>query len=144
MILVSACLCGVNCRYNGGSKPDAGVLALLREGKAIPVCPEQLGGLPTPRPPAEIQEGDGAAVLLGSARVRNKEGRDVTEEFIKGAEETLRIGRMFQAERAILKANSPSCGCGSIYDGTFSGGKRQGDGVTAALLRENGIQVEAI
>lgn len=143
MILVSACLCGVKCRYNGDAKPDEEVIALLREGKAIPVCPEQLGGLPVPRPPAEIMEGDGEAVLDGSACVRNRQGQDVTQAFIAGAEETLNIARLSGAQKAILKANSPSCGVGVIYDGTFSGNTRAGDGVAAALLRRNGIKVEA-
>ncbi len=143
MILVSACLCGVHCRYDGKAKPDEEIMALLREGKAIPVCPEQLGGLPVPRSPAEIMEGDGEAVLDGSACVSNRLGQDVTEAFIAGAEETLHIGRLSGAHKAILKANSPSCGVGTIYDGTFSGGTRAGDGVAAALLKRNGIEVEA-
>jgi len=143
MILVSACLCGVHCRYDGAAKTDEEIARLVREGKALPVCPEQLGGLPVPRLPAEIQSGDGEAVLLGLARVRNKEGADVTQEFVRGAEETLLIARLSGAERAILKANSPSCGCGAIYDGTFSGAKRAGDGVAAALLRRRGVDVEA-
>ncbi len=143
MILVSACLCGVKCRYDGNAKPDEAVIALLREGKAIPVCPEQLGGLPVPRPPAEIMEGDGEAVLGGSACVRNRLGQDVTQAFIAGAEETMNIARLSGARKAILKANSPSCGAGIIYDGTFSGNTRAGDGVAAALLRKNGIEVEA-
>ncbi len=143
MILVSACLCGVHCRYDGKAKPDEEAMALMREGKAIPICPEQLGGLPVPRPPAEIMEGDGEAVLCGCARVRNRMEQDVTEAFIIGAEETLHIARLSGAHRAILKANSPSCGVGIIYDGTFSGSTREGDGVAAALLRKNGIEVEA-
>ncbi len=143
MILVSACLCGVHCRYDGKAKPDEEVIALLQAGQAIPVCPEQLGGLPVPRPPAEIIEGDGAAVLNGVARVFNRLGQDVTEAFIAGAEETLLLARLSGAEKAILKANSPSCGAGVIYDGTFSGGTRAGDGVASALLKKNGIEVEA-
>ncbi len=143
MILVSACLCGVHCRYDGKAKPDEEIMALLREGKAIPVCPEQLGGLPVPRPPAEIMEGDGADVLNGSARVCNRLGQDVTQAFVLGAEETLNIARLSGAHKAILKANSPSCGVDVIYDGSFSGKTRIGDGVAAALLRNNGITVEA-
>ena len=143
MILVSACLCGVHCRYDGKAKPDEEIMALMREGRAIPVCPEQLGGLPVPRPPAEIMEGDGEAVLNGSAQVYNRLGQDVTQAFIMGAEETLHIASLSGAHKAILKANSPSCGAGVIYDGTFSGTTREGDGVAAALLRKNGIEVEA-
>lgn len=141
MILVSACLAGYHCRYDGGSCPDDVIIALVREGKAIPVCPEALGGLPMPRPPAEIQE-DGAAVLTGKGRVLNRDGEDITEAFLKGAHETLRLARLYGAERAILKANSPSCGSGTIYDGSFTGQKKPGDGVTAMLLRVNGIPVE--
>ena len=143
MILVSACLCGVHCRYDGKAKPDEEIIALLRAGEAIPVCPEQLGGLPVPRPPAEIIGGDGEAVLNGSARVCNNLGQNVTEAFVMGAEETLLIARLSGAEKAILKANSPSCGAGVIYDGTFSGSTRAGDGVASALLKKNGIEVEA-
>ena len=143
MILVSACLCGVHCRYDGKAKPDQEIIALLRAGEAIPVCPEQLGGLPVPRPPAEIIGGDGEAVLNGSARVCNNLGQNVTEAFVMGAEETLLIARLSGAEKAILKANSPSCGAGVIYDGTFSGSTRAGDGVASALLKKNGIEVEA-
>ncbi len=143
MILVSACLCGVHCRYDGKAKPDEEIIALLRAGKAIPVCPEQLGGLPVPRLPAEILAGDGEAVLNGAARVYNRSGQDVTEAFVMGAEETLLIARLSGAEKAILKANSPSCGAGVIYDGTFSGSTRAGDGVASALLKKNGIEVEA-
>lgn len=142
MILVSACLCGMHCRYDGSTKQDDEILAMLQRDEAIPVCPEQLGGLATPRPPAEIKQGDGAAVLRGEARVYNAQGQDVTGSFIKGAEETLRLARICKAERVILKSKSPSCGCGVVYDGTFSGTLRQGDGVTAALLKQSGIPVE--
>lgn len=142
MILVSACLAGYRCRYDGGTCPNEGVMELVRQGKAIPACPEALGGLPMPRPPAELTE-DGAAVLMGKGRVMSKDGRDVTEAFLKGAHETLRICRLYGVERAILKANSPSCGSGVIYDGSFTGAKKPGDGVTAMLLRVNGIPVES-
>lgn len=141
MMIVSACLAGCKCRYDGAAKTDPRIVELVEKGLAIPVCPEQLGGLSTPRSPCEIQNGTGADVLAGRAKVLSKDGRDVTEQFLKGAQETLRICRMAGAARAVLKANSPSCGSGAIYDGTFSGSKREGDGVTAALLRESGIQV---
>ena len=142
MILVSACLCGMHCRYDGSARPDDEILAMLQRGEAIPVCPEQLGGLTTPRPPAEIKQGDGEAVLRGEARVYSAQGQDVTGAFITGAEETLRLARICKAERVILKSKSPSCGCGVVYDGTFSGTLRQGDGVTAAMLKQCGIPVE--
>ncbi len=141
MILVSACLAGYRCRYDGGCKPDEGVIELVRRGEAVPVCPEALGGLPMPRLPAECTV-DGTAVLTGRGRVVNQAGEDVTDAFVKGAHEALRIARLYACERAILKANSPSCGCGTIYDGSFTGAKKQGDGVTAALLKINGIPVD--
>lgn len=127
--LVSACLLGINCKYNGGGNRCPGVLALLEHARLIPVCPEQLGGLPTPRPAAECQ-GDS---------VRSREGRDVTPEFQRGAEAALELARLFSCDGAILKARSPSCGVGEIYDGTFTGTLIPGDGVTARLLREAGL-----
>ena len=131
MKLCSACLLGIKCRYNGESKPDKKVIALSKTETLIPVCPEQLGGLPTPRIPAE-QKG---------STVFTKEGKDVTAEFAKGAEETLKIAQLFSIKEAILKQRSPSCGCGQIYDGSFSGRVIKGDGVTTALLKKNGIKV---
>ena len=130
-ILVSACLLGVPCRYDGSGAADARVLALAKRYHLIPVCPEQLGGLPTPRPPAERV---GERVLtIGNA--------DVTDAFLRGAQETLRLARLFGCKTAILKARSPSCGAGQIYDGTFTGTLVSGHGVTAALLEQNGITV---
>ena len=107
----------------------------------VPVCPEQLGGLPTPRPPAEIVGGDGADVLDGAASVITVDGEDKTSEFLDGAHQTLEIATSQNATHAVLKSRSPSCGCGQIYDGTFTGKLSDGDGVTAALLRRHGIQV---
>jgi uncharacterized protein YbbK (DUF523 family) len=142
MILVSACLCGVNCKYNGGNNLKPEILKLFKEGKAIPVCPEQLGGQATPRAPHEIVNGTGGDVLDGNCRVLGPDyDDDVTEEFIKGARETLKIAEECGAKVAILKARSPSCGHGSIYDGTFSGAKIPGNGVAAELLERNGIKV---
>ncbi|MGI6150501.1 MAG: DUF523 domain-containing protein [Christensenellales bacterium] len=141
MIIVSACLAGCRCRYDGDHKADLRIEDLVSRGLAIPVCPEQLGGLSTPRPPSEIVNGSGEDVLLGKAKVLSRDKKDVTEQFLKGAHETLRLCNMIGAKKAVLKAHSPSCGCGLIYDGTFSGKMREGDGVTAALLRNNGIQV---
>ena len=134
MILVSACLAGYRCRYDGAVKPDPDVSALVKSGQALPVCPEQLGGLPCPRVPAE-RTPDGKRVL-------NKEGGDVTEAFRSGAEETLRIAKLYGCKHAILKAKSPSCGLNEIYDGTFSGTLRKGNGVTVDLLLKHGITVE--
>lgn len=141
MIIVSACLVGIDCRYNGGSSPDSRIEELVKSGSAIPVCPEQLGGCPTPRPPAEISGGTGADVLDGKCRVAGKNGEDKTAEFIKGAEEVLKIAGLVGAKKAILKSKSPSCGCGVVYDGTFSGNLIEGNGVTAQLLLRNGIEV---
>jgi uncharacterized protein YbbK (DUF523 family) len=139
MILVSACLCGMNTRYDGKNNINEKAQKLLKEGKAIAVCPEQLGGLSTPRPPHEIHQGDGEAVLNGKANVVTKEGSDGTINFINGAEATLKIALEANATCAILKAKSPSCGYGKIYDGTFSGNLIDGNGVTAELLKQNGI-----
>ncbi|NMM61113.1 DUF523 domain-containing protein [Clostridium sp. P21] len=141
MILVSACLCGVNCKYNGGNNLNTKVLELLKQGKAIPVCPEQLGGQSTPRPAHEINNSTGAEVLDGKARIVGPEGDDATAEFLKGAYETLKIAKECEAKVAILKARSPSCGYGKIYDGTFTGNKIDGNGVTAELLSRNGITI---
>ena len=131
MKIVSACLAGVNCRYKGDSKPNEKVIEMVNKGEAIPVCPEQLGGLPTPRIPAEQQED----------KVIRTDCIDVTQEFNQGAEETLRIAKMVNAKEAILKATSPSCGCGKVYDGSFKGNLVEGDGVTTKLLKKNGIKV---
>jgi uncharacterized protein YbbK (DUF523 family) len=140
-ILVSACLLGTNCKYSGGNNLTPKVLELLKELNIIPVCPEELGGLLTPREPCEIQNGAGKEVLEGKVRVLNKKGEDVTEKFIKGAGETLDLAKKHSCTAAILKAKSPSCGCGTIYDGTFSHKFKEGSGVTAQLLLDNGIAV---
>ncbi len=132
-ILVSACLYGHACKYDGTTNilKDPLFQGLKNMGRLVPVCPEQLGGLSTPRIPCE---------LCGD-KVFNKEGEDVTAEFQKGAEEALRIARENKVRVAILKQSSPSCGCKTIYDGTFSGNKIKGEGVTARKLVENGIPV---
>jgi len=139
--LVSACLMGKRCRYNGGHKRNEAVVALAKQQKLIPVCPEELGGLPIPRPPSEIKGGDGADVLAGKAKVVNQQGEDVTPYFLKGAAEVLKIAQAHNAKKAVLKARSPSCGRGEIYDGTFSGKTRPGDGVTTAMLKQHQIEV---
>ena len=131
-ILVSACLLGVSCRYDGRSVPCRAIVEAAAKGvRLIPFCPEIYGGLPTPRTPSE-RRGD---------LVLSKDGRDVTEQYRRGAQEALRLCRLFDCRAAVLKEKSPSCGSGRIYDGTFSGTLTDGDGVTAALLKENGIAV---
>lgn len=133
-LLISMCLLGVPCRYDGASRPmDAEKLAALRaKYTLILVCPEQMGGLSTPRAPSEIQP-DG--------RVLMKDGHDVTGEYTRGAEAALMAAQMSGASLALLKARSPSCGTGRIYDGSFSGTLCDGDGITAALLKKHGIRV---
>lgn len=133
--VVSACLAGVACRFDGKANPREGVIELVRQGLALPVCPEQLGGLATPRPPCELREGQ---VLC-----READGTvsDATEAFAKGAEEGVRLALLAGCTEAILKARSPSCGCGRIYDGTFSRTLVDGDGLFAAALRKAGITV---
>lgn len=131
-ILVSACLLGVNCRYDGKNGKNDDILTLMNQYHLIPICPEQLGGMKTPRPPAE---------RTGKAFVIDQTGQDVTAFYKKGAEETLKIAEIYGCKRAILKERSPSCGHGMIYDGTFSGKKVPGSGITAELLNENGINV---
>ena len=140
-VIVSACLAGLATTHDARAKPDPHVLELVRQGKAILVCPEQLGGLPTPRPEAEIQAEDGGAVLDGEAKVLDIEGRDVSANYLRGAREALKAARLAGSKRAILKARSPSCGAGQIYDGSFSGTLKPGEGVTAAALRRAGLEV---
>lgn len=130
-LLVSACLLGTPCRYDGRSKPHPAVAALAERYTLVPVCPEEAGGLPTPREPSERQ-GD---------RVVSRSGEDVTAAYRKGAEAALATAKACGAVAALLKERSPSCGCGEIYDGRFSGSLVPGDGVTAQLLKENGIPV---
>jgi uncharacterized protein YbbK (DUF523 family) len=138
-ILVSACLAGVRCRYHGGSSCSEKIRALVEEGKAIPVCPEELGGLCTPRPKAEIEVGDGTDVLAGRAKVLDEHGRDITAQFLRGAEAALEAALRSEARKAILKERSPSCGSAWIYR---EGKLIPGMGVTAALLSQYGIGVE--
>lgn len=141
MLIVSACLAGVKCKYNGEDNFVPLVRELLAAAPVQLVCPEQLGGLSTPRAPAEIQGGSGEDVLAGRSRVLTQKGLDVTEEFLRGARETLRIACLFGAKGALLKEGSPSCGSTLIYDGTFQGCKKAGQGVTAALLRREGLEI---
>lgn len=141
MYIVSACLVGVKCKYDGGDNEVPQLKKLVAEGKALPLCPEQLGGLTTPRDAAEICNGSGLEVLLKRARVLTRGGKDVSREFIRGAREVARLCDLTGASVAILKENSPSCGSSFIYDGSFQGGLVPGEGVTTALLRQKGIQV---
>ena len=128
---VSACLCGINCRYDGNTKPVPKIKELYDSGRAILVCPEVMGGLEIPRAASEI---------IGD-KVIDKNGRDNTEAFKTGAEKALELCKKYGVKKAILKQNSPSCGCKHIYDGTFSGRLIAGMGVAAKLLAENGIKV---
>lgn len=130
-ILVSACLIGCNCRYIGDNCINEAVRSLAEKHILIPVCPEQLGGLTTPRQPSERQ---GEKVVM-------VDGTDVTAQFAKGAKNALEIAKLMNVDFAVLKAHSPSCGKGMIYDGSFSGKKCEGNGVTADLFIKNGIQV---
>ncbi len=141
MLVVSACLVGVNCKYNGENNDNEKVKEFLKDKEYIVVCPEQLGGLTTPRDPSEINIKDGNEVLHGDGKVISCKNIDVTDNFIKGARESLKIAQMFNCKKALLKEGSPSCGCNFIYDGTFSGNKISGKGVTAALFDENNIEV---
>jgi len=140
--LISACLLGIKCSWDGQDihKSDK-VIELLNSEKLMPICPEQLGGLRTPRAPQEIQGGTGEDVLDGKCKVLNINGEDVTQKFIAGAVEALKIAGLFHIREFIGKSRSPSCGCGQIYDGTFSRKLIDGDGVTTALLKRNGIRV---
>jgi len=139
--LVSACLLGICTRYDGGCCPVPRLIQLAARGLAVPICPEMAGGLPVPRPPAEIVGGDGQAVLDGLAQVLTIDGKDVTEAFLSGARQALETAQRLGIRQAVLKDDSPSCGCRRIYDGTFSGRVMSGQGVTAALLQRNGITV---
>lgn len=138
MKLCSACLLGVDCKFDGKNNAHPKILASSETW--IPVCPEQLGGLPTPREPAEAT-GDGNYIIEGKAKVITRSGKDVTSCFVKGAQETLKLARLYGVKEAVLKQRSPSCGSGQIYDGTFSHKTISGDGVTTALLKKNGIAV---
>ena len=144
MKLISACLLGINCKWDGKSKLNKKIIALSRKEVLIPVCPEQLGGLPTPRKPCGIYLGTGEDVLDGKAKVMTRNGEDVTKFFIKGAEETLKIAKLFEIKESILKQGSPSCGYGRTYmlDEKLRNKKVLGNGVTAALLKRNGIKVK--
>lgn len=136
MYLVSACLAGVNCRYDGKNSENKWICELVKVGQAIAVCPEQLAGLSTPRISCEIVIDE-----MVDKKVISKDGQDLTEKFVLGAEKTLAIAKAMGIKKAILKSKSPSCGCGLIHDGTFSGKLIEGAGLTAELLIKNDIEV---
>jgi uncharacterized protein YbbK (DUF523 family) len=140
-VVISACLAGVACTHEAEAKTREWAMKLVAENRAVLVCPEVAGGLPIPRPAAEIVDGDGDDVLEGNARVVSENGDDVTQNYLVGARNALESARAAGARLAILKARSPSCGCGVIHDGSFEGGLREGDGVTAAMLKGKGIEV---
>ncbi|MBT3395454.1 DUF523 domain-containing protein [archaeon] len=131
MKIVSACLAGIECRWDGKSKPCQKVIDLVKTGKAIPICPEELGGLATPREPSEQKNN----------KILTKSGKDLTQEFESGAEKALRIAKLNNCTKAILKSKSPSCGSKKIYDGTFSNKLIEGEGIFTKILRQNGIKV---
>ncbi len=131
MIIVSACLAGVECRYNGQAFPVPKVVEMVKKGQAIPLCPELLGSLPTPRINAERR----------GERIFSNDGQDLTDEYTAGAKIAVTIAQLVGCKVAILKSKSPTCGCGKIYDGTFSGRLTEGDGIFCALLKESNIKV---
>lgn len=140
-VLVSACLAGRACAYDGSARPHPEIMRLVQEGRAVLVCPEEEGGLGTPRPAAEISGGDGDGVLDGTGRVVTDSGRDVSDEYLEGAR--IAVDRALErgCRAAILKARSPACGCGAVYDGSFTHTLVTGDGVAAAALRRAGIDI---
>ena len=131
VILVSACLLGHNCKYNGKNNKNEKVLDYIKNKHVIPICPEVFGGLTIPRLPSEIKDN----------KVINKTGKDVSDNFIRGANKTLEIAKKLNVKKALLKQNSPSCGCGRIYDGSFTNTIINGDGITTRILKENNIEV---
>ncbi|MDU9391148.1 DUF523 domain-containing protein [Pseudomonas sp. zfem002] len=141
-VLVSACLLGQPVRYDGRASGHPDLLRRWQaQGRVVPLCPEVAGGLPTPRPPAEIPGGQGAAVLDGDAQVVTVRGEDVSAQFLAGARQALELVRRHGIRVAVLKSGSPSCGNRLVYDGTFTGSKITGEGVTSALLRREGVLV---
>lgn len=140
-ILASACLAGVNCTFRGTNNLNHRIKKLVDSKAAIALCPEVFGALGSPRENIELVGGDGSDVLDGRARAINASGKDVTADVIRGATSILEIARIYGIKEAVLKSNSPSCGAGRIYDGTFSKKLKSGDGVLTALLKRNGIKV---
>ncbi|WP_321282228.1 DUF523 domain-containing protein [Marinifilum fragile] len=136
MIIVSSCLAGIKCRYDGNDNLVPEIKELVLSGKAIALCPEELGGLSTPRTPCEIVKEDNQLKVMTKDRV------DCTSQFLLGAEKVAEIAKILECKQAILKANSPSCGCGMIYDGSFTGNKIKGNGLTAEQLLKQGVQIK--
>ena len=141
MIIVSACLTGANCTYKGRNNLNKRLKKMAEERRAVSLCPEELGGLKTPRPRAEILGRSGEDVFSGKARVITESGRDVTRNYIAGAKAALKKAREHRVKVAVLKSNSPSCGLGHIYDGTFGKSVKRGNGVCAQLFLDKGIYV---
>jgi len=137
-ILVSACLVGINCRHDGDHSLTNKTLKLVKSEVIVPICPEQLGGLSTPRSPAEITDGSGEDVRDGKAKILTRDGLDVTQQFIRGAREAIKIAMLCEARKAVLKQENPSCGCGQICRRSRV---VKGDGVTAALLKRDRIEI---
>ncbi len=134
MIFVSACLAGINCKYSGGNNFNQKIFEMVKEGKAIPICPEQLGGLETPRNPAEIKNIDGVQHVI------DNQGNDLTKKFELGAKEVLRFAKQLGVEKVILQPRSPSCGVGKIYSGNFDGKLVKGNGILTELCKQEGIE----
>lgn len=141
LFFVSACLAGINCTFRGANNLDKRIKKLVESGKAVALCPEVSGSLGVPREKIELVGGDGYDVLDGKARAVSAGGKDVTGNVIAGANSVLETVKKYGIKEAILKSNSPTCGCGHIYDGTFSKKLIPGDGVLAALLKRNGVAV---
>lgn len=134
MIFVSACLAGINCKYSGGNSFNQKIFDMVKEGKAIPICPEQLGGLETPRNPAEIR------IIDGIQHVIDNKGNDLTKQFEKGAKEVIEFAKQLGVKSFILRPRSPSCGIGRIYSGNFDGKLVTGNGILVELCKNNGIE----
>jgi len=141
---ISACLLGIPCRYNGKPCINKQALDLYLKGSAIPVCPEIMAGLPTPRPASEIKGGEGGDVLNGNAKIIDVTENDFTQDFINGSYLGLELIKFHDIKKCYLKAKSPSCGISSIYDGSFSGNLKKGSGVFAALLKLNNVELEEL
>lgn len=140
-VLVSACLAGRACAYDGSHRAHPEIEKLVREGRAVLVCPEEEAGLGTPRAAAEIKGGDGDAVVDGRATVVTEQGQDVTDQYLTGARISVDRAAAQRCEAAVLKARSPACGCGAVYDGSFTGRLAEGDGVAAAALKRAGVEI---
>jgi uncharacterized protein YbbK (DUF523 family) len=141
LVVVSACLAGIPCAYDGNVRTDIEVKKILAQGKAIPLCPEILGGLSVPREKAEISGGEGKDVILKRAKVITQSGENVSPYFIEGAKIVLKVVKSLKIKKAILKSRSPSCGYGEIFDGTFTGRLKKGNGILAEMLAQEGVEI---